>query len=618
MAALSTVRDGDWANTTGGVTPWTALTGAGAGGVPGNGDTITFSNAVTWAPSAGSSVSIGTGSGVAATFNVSGKLTLTPAGSFTWTWAGSTAGSASNGRVTSREFVVNATNGAITINIDATGAGAGFAMLVGNTYDNGSSPYNDGGWALNGNATYGITVASLPSDGSKNSHFAGGSFGGRNMIDASYVTFRRIGTSSQAGFAPNMDTRNKTCTWSNVTLDSCGQVTLSGDGSWTAGLAWTDVVSTNTLTDASASWPFNFSFGAAGTARSFTRCVADKSVKHGHMRSFSYSACYFHNGWAGTDVTSVWGGVDGCFIRQTFDSMITAGNVTNSFLYWDNPSGNNPHFLSGTTNPSGTVTFNWSNNIAYYNGADAAGNVFLTPITTNGSLSYTLNNNLVLPNSAGLASGTFLTSNGNTANGFTITANHNTIHTKGCHAFEIGHLRTAAESPNRYAAVKSNLILGGTTGYKAYNVDGDSDSDLMTPGNVDYNGSYQIKATSGAPLFTNEGRGYAATWSTTPGAHDMDGTDPAFVNGSASLAGWDLSLGGPGTDTAAAARIQANPSLISTLTAYLAAAYRPTATAYHGTAHDAGDVGAFAWVSAGTVPYGYADSLSGGLQTMGF
>lgn len=47
MAAMTTARAGDWKNVTGGVTPWTALTGAGTGGVPGVGDTVTLSHAVT-------------------------------------------------------------------------------------------------------------------------------------------------------------------------------------------------------------------------------------------------------------------------------------------------------------------------------------------------------------------------------------------------------------------------------------------------------------------------------------------------------------------------------------------------------------------------------------------
>ena len=613
MAALTTTRAGDFYNTTGGVTPWAALTGAGPGGVPGTGDTVTFGHAVTAAPSA-SSLSLGTGSGTAVTFSSGGSWALTPQGAFTLTLAGATAG----GRIAGYEFTATSTNGAITINIDATGAGAGFAMVTGGTYD----PSNLGGWNLVGNATYGITVASLPSDASKNSYFSYGSNGGGGVVNAAYTTFRRIGVANTtAGYSPALDNRVRTLSWDHVTLDACGEVTLSGDASYSGTITFADVTSTNTATNASTKYPLNASFALTGT-RTFTRCSWDKTIKLTHMRGCSFLRNYFHNGWAGTDVTSVWGGMDVCFIRTTFDNLVTSGSLTNSFIFWDAPGGSNPHFVSGTTNPTGTVTFNWSNNIAYYNGTDAAGNVFLPPITSNANLSYTINGNLILPNSAGSNSGALVTGNGVVAGGFSITANHNTVFCKGQHAFEIGHLYTSVESPNRYVSVKSNLFVGGGTGYKAYNVDNTTTTDLMPPSVVDYNGSYQIKATSGNPNYLNEGKGYAARWSVMPGAHDVDDVDPGFVNGSASLATWAVSMGSTGSTLAdkeadALTYVKADLSTrIDAVNAYLASAYRVTATAFHGTAHDGGDIGAFAWVSLGGVPYGDFSSLSGGFHCM--
>lgn len=581
-----------------------------SGGVaPSSGDTLSISHAVTWAPAAGSSFTLGTGTGTAVTFGAAGSLTITPAGAFTLTFAGSTAG----GNTSGYELTVNATNGPVTLNVDATGAGSGFAMVTGGTY----SATNLGGWLLNGNATYGISVASLPSDASKNSYFSSGGQYGGGVVNGSYFTLTRIGVASTtSAYTPALDNRLRTLSWDHVTLNACGEVTLSGDASYTGSITFSDVTSTSTATDASAKYPLNATFAASGT-RTFTRCLWDKMIKLTHLRGCTFSKNYFHNGWTGTDVTSTWTLMDLCFIRQTFDSMLTSGSVTNCFLYWDNPSGNNPHWLAGTTAPSGTVTFNWSNNIAYYNGTDAAGNVFVIPTTSNAALAYTCNNNLVLPNPAGLSSGTFITSNGNVTAGFQLTANHNTIHTKGTHAFEIGHLVTVLETPRRFASVKGNLFIGGTTGYKAYNVDADADQDLMTPGNVDYNGSYQIQATSGVGAFTNEGRGYAAKWSATPGAHDIDGTDPAFVDPTASLATWAVSLGSvsgtlAGKEADALTYVKADlATRIEALNAYLAAAYRFTAAAFHNAAHDGGDIGAFAYLSTSTTSDGLF--LAGGI-----
>jgi hypothetical protein len=244
---------------------------------------------------------------------------------------------------------------------------------------------------------------------------------------------------------------------------------------------------------------------------------------------------------------------------------------------------------------AGCVTYTHTGNAYRYTGNDAAGNI-ITTASTSTTMSVVASNNLVLPNGAGLSSGTFLTSNGNVGNGFNITANHNTIFCKGNHAFEIGHLQTVDDTTNRYASVKSNLFIGNiTTGLKVLDVDPVLRTNLMTPGNVNYNGSYQILNSTGTGGFTNEGKGYAAKWSATPGANDIDGVNPGFVDGNASLASWDLSLGGAGTDAAAAARIQANPALTADLMAYLAAAYAITAVEYHGTAHDGGDIGAYAY-----------------------
>lgn len=580
-----------------------------SGGVaPSSGDTLSISHAVTWDPSAGSSFQIGTGTGVALTFGSAGSLTITPAGAFTLTFAGSTAG----GNTSGYELTVNATNGPVTINVDATGAGAGFAMIAGGNY----SVTNAGGWNLNGNATYGITVASLPSDASKNSYFTNGGTGGGGNVQASYVTFRRVGVASTtSAFAPTLDNRLRSLTWTNVTLDACGEITLSGDANYTGTISFTRVVSTNTATNGTSKYPLNASFGANGT-RSFTRCVWDKTVKFGHLRGCSFSACYFHNGWSGADVVSTWVGMDGCFIRQTFDSLYTSGSVTNSFLYWDNPNGNNPHFLGGTSNPAGAVTFNWNDNVAYYNGTDANGNVFTPPSTTNAALTYNINGNLILPNRAGTNTGALVTSYGPVAPGFSLSVNHNTVFVAGQHGLEIGHLYTSVETPNRYASVKSNLFLGGGTGYKAYNVDSTAIADFMLPANVDYNGSHRIKTTSGVSAFTNEGKGYASKWSVLPGAHDVDGQDPAFVDPTASLATWAVSRGSTaGTALAqeadALTYIQANPALTASLNSWIQARFAPTNPAFKGAAHDGGDIGAFAYLSTSTTSDGLF--LAGGI-----
>ena len=207
-------------------------------------------------------------------------------------------------------------------------------------------------------------------------------------------------------------------------------------------------------------------------------------------------------------------------------------------------------------------------------------------------------------------SGALVTSDGTVANGFALYIEHNTAFVKGQHGLEIGHLYTSIETPNRYPSVKSNLFIGGnaglsTDGYKAFNVDGSTTTDLIPPASIVKNGSYGIKLTSGTAGFTNEAAGYASKFSSAPGGTDIDGVNPNFVNSAATLATWAISQGSTNTGTAAEADAltyikAALGTKVAALIAYHAAAYAPTNTTYRGAAHDGGDIGAFAVTSSGT------------------
>jgi hypothetical protein len=58
-----------------------------------------------------------------------------------------------------------------------------------------------------------------------------------------------------------------------------------------------------------------------------------------------------------------------------------------------------------------------------------------------------------------------------------------------------------------------------------------TNTDPCDPAACDYNAGYNLAATQpGCTNCTNQGRGYAAKFSATPGAHDIDGQDPRFVD----------------------------------------------------------------------------------------
>lgn len=597
MAAKTTTQAGPF--TTG--STW-------VGGVaPSSGDTVTINHAVTWTPGAGSFM-LGTGTGTAVTIGSAGSLALTPTGAFTLTLAGTWSGT----NTTAYELVASATSATLAIVFDATAAGAGFQILTAGAYDTGSTPR---GWNLVGNATRRISVSSLPSDGTKNSYFGPTAQNGGGVVQAAYVDFTRIGDATNSMFAPNWgNSRSWNLSLSNCTFTSCGQYTVSVDSSYSSTFAFTDCTWASSVTNGSTSFPVSLSSLTTG-AVTFTRCVWDQAIKLTNVKNVSWPNCYFNNGWAGTAVTIPWTSMTGCFIRQTTDDLICPGSVTDSFLFYDLPAGSNPHWLSLPASIAAGSTIDWSRNAIYFNGTDAAGNIYLTACST--AVTHNIKNNLALPNAGGSMSGALVTSNNAVGAGFQLNIEHNTLFVKGQHGLEIGHGYTTVESPSRYASVRSNLFIGGGTGYKAYNVDGTTSQDLLTPSLTDYNAGYQTVATSGVANFVNEGRGYAGKFSSTPGVHDVDGQNPNFVNGSASLTTWAVTQGGS-TEADALTYIKAAPATkVPALLAYLAAAYSPTNTALKATAHDGGDIGAFSVTVLGTVPY-QSNLMSGNFSSMGF
>jgi len=603
MAARTTTQAGSF---TAGAT-W-------VGGVaPSSGDTVTINHAVTWTPGAGS-FTLGTGTGTAVTIGSSGSLSITPTGSFTLTLAGTWSGT----NTTAYELVADSTTATLAIVFDATAATGGFQILTAGAYDVSSVPR---GWNLIGNATKRISVSSLPSDGSKNSYFGPTGQNGGGVVRATYVDFLRIGDATNAAFAPNWGSGR---TWSvpitNCTFTSCGQYTLSVDSSYTSAYSFTDCVWTSSAVNESTSWVTRISSQTSTGSITFTRCVFDKMVKHSYMALVSYSGCYFNNGWAGSHVATQWTGMDNCFIRQTSNSLILCGSLTNSFIMYDAPAYSNPEFMTNSSALTGSFTLNWTGNAFYFNGSDYTGGLlFAAAASATGVVN--IKNNLALANAAGYNSGNLITSNGTVTPGFGIYVEHNTVFISRQNGAEIGHLYGGSvENPPRYKSYKSNLFIGGVdNSFKMSNVDSNSLTDIINPTDADYNGSYGITPTYAAlaATYTNQGRGYAAKWSATPGAHDVDGQNPNFVNGSATLTTWGVTQGGT-TEADALTIIKAAPATkVAALLAYLASAFAPTNSAFKGTAHDGGDIGAFSVVS-GTVPYGNTSAMTGGFSALGF
>lgn len=139
-----------------------------------------------------------------------------------------------------------------------------------------------------------------------------------------------------------------------------------------------------------------------------------------------------------------------------------------------------------------------------------------------------------------------------------------------------------------------------------------TNNDVITGANLDYNGKYNVATGAGNTINGSAGQsldGYQNLKITaSPGAHDVTG-DPQFVDKTRNLATWgQITQGADGTVAGALAKIAANPALIysasdgTTLIPWVRAGFTPTNTAYRGTAHDAGDIGAVTMARGATHP----------------
>lgn len=613
MAAATTVRNGDWENTTGGVTPWAALTGSGTGGVPGDGDTATLSHNVT----ANGSQTIGTSPSTNATvLTVNNGKTLTVAsGTLTAKGAIDDLNSSGNG------LVFAAGTG---LTFDATGAAStiNYSYTMGNSYDGGQTTNaTPRGWRFNGTSGSRITVRSL-GDGTRNAyHSNGGSSGGNGCWQGSYVDFIQMGDSNSARplWKPALDNRTLTHSLSNCTFANCGEIYASGSGTaMTFSLtdcAWSGTVST---------WPFRPSATAALTtgSRSITRCSFDKRVGGsggGQWVGYVIDQCYFGEGLEAstTDAQGGWSYMRKCFWRRTIgrtggEPYTISGDFTDNFVY-DDHTNLNPLCVapSGTSSPGCTI----QGTVWEYRGSDGAGDMFQPPAPSV-ARTYRLYYNIVLPSQGAPTqevAGYVMGAGGN-AN-VTLHCDHNTGAAGSQPSFAFGE--TYAGHANMVASFKSNIGWGvrtavdGTAQYLLHNFG--AATNVVAASACDYNLAWRLKAGSA-------GKGYNTGFASgSPGANDIAfDTNPGFRDSTRNLAAWDASLGGAGTSAGAVARIAADPTLAYEALLWVRAGFDVSNPLLNNAGHDGLTIGAGAFFSVGTVPYGHVDSLSGGLQTMGF
>lgn len=467
-----------------------------------SGDQLIINHAVTWTPNT-STMWLGSGVNHSIAFGTAGKLTVTPTGTFNLTLAGAVG----SGNISQFEFVADSTSGTINICFDATGNSTGFPMAVGDSYD----LNNRGGWDLCGNITYPINVFSLPTNGTKNSYFTASQPGGGN-VNANYVNFSRIGTTTTRSFIPQCtNLRNPTVNMTNVTLSGCGEYFFNGDATYTGVVNFRNVKWIDPKVDNTTYYVLNATFASYGTPRYFSGCVIPTVVKLVAPRSILFENCVIESGLLTTSTNARWSGIDRCFIHAlgsyTVSPFAVSGPITRSVFYWDSPADPNHHFFSlATTTPTGEYTL-WSGNVFYSNTYASDSNCMLSPGV---SSDIDVVGNLVLPNASGGTGGALFTSTARVWATGLCKIRNNTANVAGQWGLEVGHLMgpdvsNITQVSGTYTV--STPVPYGDHGYKT----GDVITITEVGGITSANGTWTITRT-GANSFTFTGPVTANTY----------------------------------------------------------------------------------------------------------
>jgi hypothetical protein len=586
------------ANTTG---PWNVATTWSNAGVPGSGDTGTINTGVTVTIPDGYTATIGTTGGTTGTT----ALTITAAGKLV-------IGQGASGQLNLQGDITpsgNTNPGAITI---AAGGQLRFVPASGQRVKVG---FNSG-WtfAFNGSSSARCSVLTDPTAlaaGGLKGYFSNLNPSGNGLTTAAYTDFADLDDGSSNGFFFSY--------WSGsgqgTTIDHCTFTRCAG-----LRLSWASVANgVTSITNSvwSGTVGTNFGNGASlmrlsqptastGGTRVITGNVFDMLVETqnsvgltvtGNVFSAALGAALVASGSAGGTIGATWGTFDSNLVAMGgggTSSFIAYGDVTNCLVMDGHAS--NPQYGHANAYTNST----WSGNVfESYNGSnDGQGDIIhsFTPATAGVTLAFT--KNISLPTyGTNSPAGTMTIYNVTPAGQCTIE--HNTIYCgaqAGCNVDE----SSGGEAAGAIVSLRANLLWNGTevaTSLKLHDVatSGTRTTDIVSPTNADYNGSYLLHTETPSPgtSFTDTGRGYNANFSAVPGAHDVDGTNPLFVDSTRCVSQWWIQTQGGATsgnlltDTnAAIAYIATNPATyIPACLAWIKAGYRPQATAYQAASY---------------------------------
>lgn len=560
MSAFTSKAAGNWSS--GGQTTWNEV------GVPGAGDTVTITHAIT--------VDTNTTVGVNGSTSLTFSATLTVATSVTFTVQGNTIQGDAN-------FILSA------------GAGLVFATASGNVKwlfgdANNFTVYANCILVANGTSGSHCTVSKTGGNSAWFDDFGenGGSCAGKIAFDCTYTDFTGISSADNTWSIPFNDFGQKDFRFDHCTFDTCGPVGTSRPFGWGGGGSkdcyFRDCVWSNSPGAHSVNALLGNTSPASPEDQEFARCWFDQKFQVNGVY-YLYDCAFYHglNPLGNGPLSNI----GNLFRTANGDDDITAPTGADRF-YWigalDHPS--NPHCLSSIG--SGKVIEQ---------------GVFECPPTAgSGECVYvsagdiTVRNNLAIPCTDGTSIGA-MANNPETAGPIQWTVTHNTV--VGTSTPHICISEADPAGTPQYASVKSNLVVdpSGSTAQILTDIGSNFDDPVLGT-NATHNGQFG-QGSFVDPLCGQTLQGYRANFTSAPGANDVIAS-PNFVDPGRNFAAWAVYKGAANqTDSlavktaAAEALIKADRTLTRTdLLVWVRAGFAPQNPVLRNAGHDGVTIGA--------------------------
>lgn len=381
--------------------------------------------------------------------------------------------------------------------------------------------------------------------GGANGWFAdAGTFTRAGGWKAQYVLFSRIGSATNNaityGVHPNVTYETLALELEHCKFDGCGRIHAFGPVEPYHTVRLVDVHFRNTLRSHCTHMLFTAALVTTGARlikdSTFDKRLGQTAGEGGNPgnNDLTYENCFLVERPEFSGILSM----KRTLVRSTSVNSQGGLKLFKDGYYIADHDTSNPHYIrSENTSPmtlNGAVIEGGKNAVA--------GDLWLGPNGTPGSvMDFTCHRLLGLPSAEGKASGA-ITIFGASANNAKIRIERCTLyHQDGNNAIAVSE--TGSLPAGNIIHIRSTLVWAKPDStplpLKTWDNDGAAGTpveDRVPPAGANYNAGWNTREVTPLEKFTNEGRGYGGKFSVTPGADDVDGVDPQFVDTTRCLA----------------------------------------------------------------------------------